>query len=260
MIVQQRSGGGTSDPCVMTQPQYIDMLLSNAAELIGYFLGWYGCSLIELVDDTADMYLLDKLGRKRTTALMFGLCGVALVFLRFDLGPLTLTLCVVRAAALGFNQAIWVYSGEVFPTTHRVNGVGLTSSFSRIGSVGTMFLAYVVFAQSLNLALAVCVACCVAVCGCGESRCWSQVAGDCRCADDAKRDQPAGAARDVAGALWPIWLVIWTCAEAKRNAIDGRPGNVWLFGKIFSRFLPGSFFHSFLFDNPGARTAFRAAL
>ena len=165
MIVQQRSGGG-GDPCVLTLPQYVDMLLSNAAELFGYFLGAAARSCPPRLSCITDMYLLDKLGRKRTTALMFGVCGVALVLLRFGLGPLTLVLCVVRAAALGFNQAIWVYSGEVFPTTHRVVGVGFTSSFSRMGSVGTMFLAYVVFAQSINLALVICVACSVAVRGC----------------------------------------------------------------------------------------------
>ena len=113
-----------------------------------------------------DMYLLDRIGRKRTIALMFFVCGITLLLLRYDLGPLTLVLSVMRAASLGFNQAIWVYSAEVFPTTHRVVGVGFTASFSRLGSVGSMFLAYVAFASQINLALLCSIGCCVLVRAC----------------------------------------------------------------------------------------------
>ena len=110
-----------------------------------------------------DMYLLDRIGRKRTIALMFFVCGITLLLLRYDLGPLTLVLSTMRAAALGFNQAIWVYSAEVFPTTHRVVGVGFTASFSRIGSGIGIYLAYVVFVESMEMALGVCIGCCVLV-------------------------------------------------------------------------------------------------
>ena len=93
---------------------------------------------------------------------MFGVCGVALVLLRFGLGPLTLVLCVVRAAALGFNQATWVYASELFPTTHRVLGIGFTASFARIGSTASLFLAYVLYAASPSITLSLCVLSCAA--------------------------------------------------------------------------------------------------
>ena len=94
---------------------------------------------------------------------MFFVCGITLLLLRYDLGPLTLVLSVMRAAALAFNQALWVYASEVFPTTHRVVGVGFTASFARLGSIGSLFLAYVLFSASASLTLWICIGCCVLV-------------------------------------------------------------------------------------------------
>jgi hypothetical protein len=61
-------------------------------------------------------------------------------------------------------QSIWIYAAELFPTTHRVLGIGFVASFARLGSIVSLFLAYVLAAASVSVALLVCCACCVLVC------------------------------------------------------------------------------------------------
>ena len=61
------------------------------------------------------------------------------------------------------TQALWVYAAEVFPTSHRVIGLGFVVSFARIGSIASLFLAYVLFEASASAALWLCFASCILV-------------------------------------------------------------------------------------------------
>ena len=48
-----------------------------------------------------------------------------------------------RASALSFNQTLWVYTSEVLQTDARAFGVGLATSFARIGGiVAPLFAVY----------------------------------------------------------------------------------------------------------------------
>ena len=40
---------------------------------------------------------------------------------------------VMRASALGFNQSLWIFTTESFPTSVRASSLGFTTSFARVG-------------------------------------------------------------------------------------------------------------------------------
>lgn len=44
-------------------------------------------------------------------------------------------LCLSRAAALGFNQSLWVYAAELLPTAVRASGIGVVTCFARLAGI-----------------------------------------------------------------------------------------------------------------------------
>jgi MFS family permease len=146
------------DPCALPAAAHGAILTENASELAGL---------------AAAALLLDRVGRRATIAAMFLACAAALLLLLLLLtlssssSPLAGLLragllCVVRAAALGFNQSLWVYAAEAYPTALRVHGVGFTSAFARLGSMASPLLAVVLLRRSPAATLAVCAALCAA--------------------------------------------------------------------------------------------------
>ncbi len=125
-------------------------------------------------------FMLDAYGRKNTISFMFACCGIALLLLKSGFFPLTLLLCVIKASSQAFREvsrfhsdpfslkskALWIYASEVFPTSHRTTGLGFVISFSRVGNIASLFLAYVVFAASSSLTLWLCFFFCAIVCTC----------------------------------------------------------------------------------------------
>jgi putative MFS transporter len=100
------------DPCDFSPRVHRNIMLANASELVGLLVS---------------SMLLDRVGRRATVAGMFFACGLAL-YLYGSLGTrgsfspfiAAASLCGMRACALGFNQSLWVYAAEAFPTRLRV--------------------------------------------------------------------------------------------------------------------------------------------
>lgn len=100
---------------------------------------------------------LDRIGRKNTIAGMFLLCGVSIWLLMNVTAARSFILSLCRASALGFNQSLWLYAVEVYPTSLRATGLGFSTAFARLGSVVSPFVAVVLFHRSPQLALSLCV-------------------------------------------------------------------------------------------------------
>ena len=61
-----------------------------------------------------------------------------------------------RACALGFNQSLWIFTAEAYPTAIRALGIGAASALARVGGIVSPFVALdLPKATAVN----VCVAC-----------------------------------------------------------------------------------------------------
>jgi hypothetical protein len=71
-------------------------------------------------------------------------------------GHIVVVMFAARACALGFNQSLWIFTAEAYPTAFRALGIGAASALARVGGIVSPFVA-------LDLpkatAVGVCVAC-----------------------------------------------------------------------------------------------------
>ncbi|KAK3125430.1 hypothetical protein QOZ80_7BG0604820 [Eleusine coracana subsp. coracana] len=101
---------------------YINVLVTNFAEFPGFLLA---------------ALLVDRIGRRVSMGGMILLCCAFVAPLSTHLGEglaVTLLFCS-RACIEGSFTILHVYSREIYPTSCRNTGVGLSSSMSRIGSI-----------------------------------------------------------------------------------------------------------------------------
>lgn len=162
-----------SSSCSLDSSQFLHLFLSNLAEFPGLAL----CFL-----------LLERLGRRSTITLMFlatagcitmiplvwacNRCGIGEDTVSGSggtaaaedcpLSPLldwiqSLLLFCARACSLAFNQALWIYSTELFPAEVRSSGLGVTTLFARIGGAVSPWVVQLLFWRSRVAALASCV-------------------------------------------------------------------------------------------------------
>eukprot|EP01105_Mastigella_eilhardi_P008920 TRINITY_DN2139_c0_g1_i1.p1 TRINITY_DN2139_c0_g1~~TRINITY_DN2139_c0_g1_i1.p1 ORF type:complete len:222 (-),score=64.72 TRINITY_DN2139_c0_g1_i1:97-762(-) len=121
----------------LTNWDYLQALISNAAEVPGLLVMFL---------------LLDWVGRRVTLSVSFALCGGATAFLLIPRMPSAVQCCFVflaRAFALSFNQSLWVYTTEVFPTKVRATALGFGTCFARIGGgVAPFMVSQVLFDSS----------------------------------------------------------------------------------------------------------------
>ncbi|EDQ84394.1 uncharacterized protein MONBRDRAFT_12844 [Monosiga brevicollis MX1] len=124
---------------------YFNVAMANLAELPGLY---------------AASWLLDLVGRRATIFLFFAVTGWCLLILSYGLDAkadcqaagcrwLAATLWMARAAALGFNQSLWIFTTEAFATKHRALGLGLASSAARVGGALSPFLIDAYFRRSV---------------------------------------------------------------------------------------------------------------
>jgi len=122
--VDELQDQGTVNPEM--QLEYAGIFFANLAELPGLVFA---------------MVLLDLIGRKNTLTFLF--TGSALLVPMLILKPSLLKRILIifgcRALALGFNQSLWIYTTEVYPTRLRSTALGFTSAFARIGAVFAPF-------------------------------------------------------------------------------------------------------------------------
>lgn len=56
-------------------------------------------------------------------------------------GHLVLVMFAARACALGFNQSLWIFTAEAYPTAQRALGIGAASALARVGGIISPFVA-----------------------------------------------------------------------------------------------------------------------
>ncbi|ELK31461.1 Synaptic vesicle 2-related protein [Myotis davidii] len=132
----------------LSEEDYMDLLWTTLSEFPGILV---------------TLWIIDRLGRKKTMALcfvVFSLCSL-LLFICVGRTMLTLLLFVARAFISGGFQAAYVYTPEVYPTATRALGLGTCSGMARVGALITPFIAQVMLESSVYLSLAVYSGCCL---------------------------------------------------------------------------------------------------
>ncbi|ESO01017.1 hypothetical protein HELRODRAFT_82229 [Helobdella robusta] len=99
--------------------------------------------------------MVDKIGRRMTIASNFLIAGIfyLLVQICANVTLLTALMFGVRTFITGVFNTIYIYTGEVFPTTVRSFALGSCSAMGRIGCMITPFIAQVLMGFSLQLAI-----------------------------------------------------------------------------------------------------------
>ncbi|ELK03905.1 Synaptic vesicle 2-related protein [Pteropus alecto] len=132
----------------LSEEDYMDLLWTTLSEFPGILV---------------TLWIIDRLGRKKTMALcfvVFSFCSL-LLFICVGRNMLTLLLFVARAFISGGFQAAYVYTPEVYPTATRALGLGTCSGMARVGALITPFIAQVMLESSVYLSLAVYSGCCL---------------------------------------------------------------------------------------------------
>ncbi|XP_032899641.1 synaptic vesicle 2-related protein [Amblyraja radiata] len=109
------------------------------------------------------LWIIDRIGRKKTMAVSFLMFSFFALLLFACVGRFTLTvfLFIARAFISGGFQAAYVYTPEVYPTATRALGLGTCSGMARVGALITPFIAQVMLESSIYLTLSVYSGCCL---------------------------------------------------------------------------------------------------
>ncbi|XP_043571191.1 synaptic vesicle 2-related protein [Chiloscyllium plagiosum] len=109
------------------------------------------------------LWIIDRIGRKKTMAVSFLIFSFFSLLLFACVGRLALTvfLFIARAFISGGFQAAYVYTPEVYPTATRALGLGTCSGMARVGALITPFIAQVMLESSIYLTLSVYSGCCL---------------------------------------------------------------------------------------------------
>lgn len=109
----------------------------------------------ELAMIPVNLLTIDLIGRRASMGLNFCLAGVFYLLIQICTTTTILTVFIfgVRAFISGCFNVIYIYTGEVFPTTIRSIGIGSCSAMARIGCMVTPFIAQVLLAHSVRLGL-----------------------------------------------------------------------------------------------------------
>jgi hypothetical protein len=86
--------------------------------------------------------LVNKIGRRKTQALLFFVCGICSGLLIFRSSVVIATIFAIgaRSAIYGSFAAVYVYTPEVYPTSLRGTGMGSACAVARVGGVLTPYI------------------------------------------------------------------------------------------------------------------------
>ncbi|KAJ7309849.1 hypothetical protein JRQ81_007923 [Phrynocephalus forsythii] len=117
-------------PTSSADQDYIDLLWTTLSEFPGVLV---------------TLWVIDRIGRKKTMALSFFVFSFCSLLLLLCVGRkvLTVLLFIARAFISGGFQAAYVYTPEVYPTATRALGLGTCSGVARVGALITPFIAQV---------------------------------------------------------------------------------------------------------------------
>ncbi|XP_074649965.1 synaptic vesicle 2-related protein-like isoform X2 [Tubulanus polymorphus] len=110
-------------------------------------------ALGEFISIPINFVLLDYIGRKYTLAVNCSLAGIGFMSLQICSSRAVLSgiSMVIRSFCTGTFLATYIYTSEVYPTTVRSLGLGINSSFARIGAMVTPFVAQVLLNSSPHI-------------------------------------------------------------------------------------------------------------
>eukprot|EP01121_Diplochlamys_sp_Union-15-3_P015667 TRINITY_DN5222_c0_g1_i1.p1 TRINITY_DN5222_c0_g1~~TRINITY_DN5222_c0_g1_i1.p1 ORF type:complete len:194 (+),score=15.41 TRINITY_DN5222_c0_g1_i1:86-583(+) len=99
-------------------------------------------TLAELPGLLVSSLLVEKMGRKKTLAINYAICGLCTLALISNPGRIvgTVLLVIARAAIMGSFACSWAYTPEVYPTEIRATALGLCSAVSKISAIFTPFI------------------------------------------------------------------------------------------------------------------------
>ncbi|XP_045215866.2 organic cation transporter protein-like [Mercenaria mercenaria] len=108
------------------------------------FVNFFLSGLIEVPPLLLELYLFNKIGRKRTMILWFSTAGMSLIIstalltvFKDNAGETVATVfsLIGKAASTGCFSTVFLYTPEIYPTNYRNSGLGIASSISRIGGI-----------------------------------------------------------------------------------------------------------------------------
>uniref|UniRef100_A0AAR2J1A5 Synaptic vesicle 2-related protein n=1 Tax=Pygocentrus nattereri TaxID=42514 RepID=A0AAR2J1A5_PYGNA len=149
LFQEGRDCGGKSICCkYLNSDDYKDLLWTTLSEFPGLLV---------------TLWVIDKLGRRKTMALCFFVFSLCILPLYACVGrsSLTVLIFIARAFIAGGFQAAYVYTPEVYPTATRALGLGTSSGMARVGALITPFVAQVMLESSVHLTLSVYCCCCL---------------------------------------------------------------------------------------------------
>ncbi|XP_074547072.1 synaptic vesicle 2-related protein [Halichoeres trimaculatus] len=132
----------------LTSADYKDLLWTTLAEFPGLLV---------------ILFLVDRIGRKKSMTLCFFMFSLCILPLYACIGRVALTIFIfiARAFISGGYQVAFVYTPEVFPTENRALAMGTCSAMARIGALITPFVAQVLLRKSVYLTLSIYCCCCL---------------------------------------------------------------------------------------------------
>ena len=142
MMMTTVTGAATMAPslyakCVkLTVGDFVSIMIESAFEVPGVLI---------------TVFLIDRLGRRRTAAIEYAVMGVCMLLMIPCWGRVfeTGVLAVARAMIIGAFQCAYVYTPEVYPAELRATALGTAMSVSRVGAMAAPFLAQYLAAESL---------------------------------------------------------------------------------------------------------------
>ncbi|XP_052454713.1 synaptic vesicle 2-related protein-like [Carassius gibelio] len=132
----------------LTFNDYMDLLWTTLAEFPGILVS---------------LWMIDRIGRKKSMAICFLLFSVSILplYVCTHRTVLTVFIFIARACITGGWQVAYVYTPEVFPTATRAIGIGTGSGMARVGALITPFIAQVLLKSSVYLTVSVYLICCL---------------------------------------------------------------------------------------------------
>ncbi|KAL7303660.1 hypothetical protein TKK_0003805 [Trichogramma kaykai] len=128
--------------CQLSRGDYMDLLWTTLAEFPGIF---------------STIYVIEKVGRKRTMAFQLVMFAAVVCFLgracRLSRLVLTVSLFLARALIAGVFQAAYVYTPELYPGYLRATGVSACSAMARLGAMLTPYVAQILLRWSVSTAM-----------------------------------------------------------------------------------------------------------
>eukprot|EP01119_Soliformovum_irregulare_P018391 TRINITY_DN5623_c0_g1_i1.p1 TRINITY_DN5623_c0_g1~~TRINITY_DN5623_c0_g1_i1.p1 ORF type:complete len:485 (-),score=106.20 TRINITY_DN5623_c0_g1_i1:41-1327(-) len=109
---------------------YLDIFITTTAELPGLLIAGL---------------MIEKIGRKWTQSIQFGLCSLFTLLLIVEVDKWTALVFAsgARLFIMGAYSTTYVYTPEVYPTSVRTTGLGTCSAVAKMASVGTPYIANV---------------------------------------------------------------------------------------------------------------------